>query len=137
LKRILLAASLLLSAVPLAHAADQPDPAPAVAVAQAALQLVDQGKYVESWDHAAPPFQAAVTAEQWAQQMHLLREPFGKLLSRNLAGAKYYTELPGVPDGQYWIVQMQSSFANKKTCTETITLMRVGSDWKMAGYFVR
>ena len=137
IKRIALAVSLLLPLVPVANAADQPDQGPAVAAAQAWVQLVDQGNYADSWDHAAPVFQGAVTAAQWAQQLHILREPFGKLLSRNLAAAKYYTQLPGVPDGHYWIIQMQSSFANKQTCVETITMTQVGKDWKMAGYFVR
>ena len=120
-----------------AYAADQPDQGPAVAAAQAWVQLIDQGNYADSWDHAAPVFQGAVTAAAWAQQLHILREPFGKLLSRNLASAKYYTQLPGVPDGHYWIIQMQSSFTNKQSCVETITMTQVGKDWKMAGYFVR
>jgi hypothetical protein len=127
----------LMVAATVANAADQPDQAPAVAAAQAWVQLIDQGNYADSWDHGAPVFQAAVTAAQWAQQLHILREPLGKLLSRKLASAKYYTELPGVPDGHYWIIQMQSSFTNKQSCVETITLTQVGKDWKAAGYFVR
>jgi Protein of unknown function (DUF4019) len=137
LRKIMLAAALLLPAAPVAYAADQPDPAPAVAAAQAWVQLIDQGNYADSWDHAAPAFQAAVTAAQWAQQLHIWREPLGKLQNRNLGVAKYYTQLPGVPDGHYWIVQMQSSFANKQSCVETITLTQVGNDWKATGYFIR
>lgn len=136
MRRILVFAALILAACG-ANAADQPDQTAAVAAAQAEVQLIDQGNYADSWDHAAPIFQGAVTAAQWAQQLHILREPFGKLLSRSLATAKYYTQLPGVPDGRYWIIQMQSSFTNKQTCVETITMTQVGKDWKMAGYFVR
>lgn len=137
IKSTLLAIGVLMAVASVANAADQPDQGPAVAAAQAWVQLIDQGNYADSWDHASPVFQSAVTAAQWAQQMHILREPFGKLLSRTLASAKYYTQLPGIPDGHYWIIQMQSSFANKQSCVETITLTQVGKDWKMAGYFVR
>ena len=120
-----------------AFAADSQEQVRAVKIAESWLQGIDQGRYADSWSGAAPQFQAAVTAQQWAAQLHIWREPMGKLLSRQLASAKYYTQLPGAPDGQYWIIQEQASFSNKQSAVETVTLMRAGDEWRPAGYFIR
>lgn len=120
-----------------AYAADQADQDVAVKAAAAWLQGIDRGNYADSWSAAAPSFRAAVTAPQWAQQLQAIRAPMGQLISRNLLVAKYYTELPGAPDGQYWVIQEQTAFANKKSAVETITMMRVGKAWMPAGYFIR
>jgi len=50
----------------------------ALAAAQSWLQLVDAGKYVESWHQAAGYFKRAITKEQWKQQIQGVRGPLGK-----------------------------------------------------------
>ncbi|HEV2211978.1 MAG TPA: DUF4019 domain-containing protein [Gammaproteobacteria bacterium] len=135
--RVLLSTLLLSLAAMGVRAADAPDKDVAVKAAAAWLQSIDAGNYADSWSAAAPPFQQAVTASQWAAQLRLVRLPLGQLLSRSLAAAKYYTELPGAPDGQYWVIQEQASFENKKSAVETVTMMHVGNTWMPAGYYIR
>jgi Protein of unknown function (DUF4019) len=48
----------------------------------------------------------------------------GKVNSRTELGAKEYKALPGVPDGEYLVIQFQTDFHNKKSATETLTLSK-------------
>jgi hypothetical protein len=42
------------------------------------------------------------------------RTPLGKIISRTVKSAVYTTNLPGAPDGQYVVIQYESSFEHKK-----------------------
>lgn len=110
----------------------------AIASAEKWLKLVDQGKYIESWKESADYFKLAVSQEQWAQAMKSGREPLGKLISRKVANALYTTSLPGAPDGQYVVIQFNTSFENKKSGIETVTPM-VDKDgrWRVSGYYIK
>ncbi|GAB4178720.1 MAG: hypothetical protein Kow00108_14570 [Calditrichia bacterium] len=102
------------------------------------LQLVDEGKYGESWDKAAGLFKGAVSQEQWNNSLTAARKPLGKLISRKVKSAQYMTTLPGAPDGEYVVFQFESSFANKKEAIETVTvMMEKDGKWKAAGYFIK
>ena len=110
----------------------------AQAAAKAWLALVDAGQYQESWASAASFFKGAVSQEKWRQQMQAFRQPLGKMTSRKLKSAKYTKTLPGAPDGEYVVIQYQTSFAKKKSAVETITPM-LDSDgkWKVSGYYIK
>jgi hypothetical protein len=110
----------------------------AVVAAKSWLKLVDQGGYSESWTEAAGYFKNAVTKEQWEQSMVAVRKPLGKKLSRKLKSKTYSTSLPGAPDGQYVIIQLEISFQNKKASVETITpMLDEDGQWRVAGYFIK
>jgi hypothetical protein len=112
--------------------------AAAVAVAKAWLALVDEGKYAESWDDAAELFQGAVPKGQWVQQLGGARDPLGKVLKRELKSNAYKTSLPGAPDGEYVVVQFETSFANKKAALEIVTpMLEEDGGWRVSGYFIR
>jgi len=110
----------------------------AIASAEKWLKLVDQGKYIESWKESADYFKRAVSQEQWEQAMKSGREPLGKLISRKVANALYTTSLPGAPDGQYVVIQFNTSFENKKSGMETVTPM-IDKDgkWRVSGYYIK
>jgi len=70
--------------------------------------------------------------------MTTYRKPLGNLVSRNLKSAKPSTELPGAPDGQYVVMQFDSSFANKKSAIETVTfVLDQDGQWKAIGYYIK
>jgi hypothetical protein len=52
--------------------------------------------------------------------------------------ARYTRSLPGVPDGEYVVIQYEAHFEHKDGAIETVTprLEKDGS-WKVTGYFVR
>ena len=102
------------------------------------LALVDAGHYATSWDEAAQVFKNAVSKEQWADTLKASRAPLGKMKSRQLKSATYQTSLPGAPDGQYVVIQYESSFEQKTSAVETVTpMMDKDGYWRVSGYFIR
>ena len=102
------------------------------------LELVDEGNYAASWDAAAEYFKARVTKDQWEKAARSVREPLGTLKSRKLLSAKYTRQLPGAPDGEYVVIQYESSFANKASAIETVTpLLDKDGRWRVSGYFIK
>ena len=120
----------------------RPDPAAgvekaAISSAEAWLNAIDAGRYSESWKDADLFFQGAVTGERWAKSMESFRKPLGSLISRNLKSARPMTEIPGAPDGQYALMQFDTSFTSKKSAVETVTFMlEKDGQWRAAGYFI-
>jgi tetratricopeptide (TPR) repeat protein len=114
----------------------------AVKMAQTAagewLALVDDGKYPESWTAASTLFKSAVTADTWTQMLKSGQTPFGKMLSRKLKNAVYRTSLPGAPDGQYVVIQYDTTFENKKDAVETVTpMLDKDGQWRVSGYYIK
>jgi hypothetical protein len=102
------------------------------------LALVDSGKYADSWQEASQPFKASVTKEQWQNAMRASRDPLGKMLSRKLKSATYTKTLPGAPDGEYVVIQYESSFEHKQSAAETVSpMLDKDGKWRVSGYYIR
>jgi hypothetical protein len=101
------------------------------------LALIDSSKYEQSWNEASKLFQEHVTKAQWAKQAKIAREPFGNVVSRSTQVVRFTTSLPGVPDGQYAVLQFHAKFAHKANAVETVTMMRQDGMWKAGGYFIK
>ena len=110
----------------------------ATAAAQAWLGLIDDGHYAPSWDQASELFRQAVSQEKWVSALEGARKPLGKLVSRAIMTVQTPTHLPGAPDGQYAVMQFNTSFANKQSAVETVTFMlEKDGQWRAAGYFIK
>jgi hypothetical protein len=110
----------------------------AVTAAEGWLALVDAGKYGESWKAASGYFKIAVPQGQWEQSLKAVRSPLGKLVSRKLLSKTYMTSLPGAPDGEYLVIQFETSFQNKKSAIEIITPMKEkDGKWRVSGYYIK
>jgi len=108
-----------------------------VAAAEQWLALIDAGNYSESWKQASAILRSAAAESAWDKSMNTFRKPLGALGSRKLKSAQPTTELPGAPDGHYLVMQFESSFASKKSATETVTFMlEKDGQWRAAGYFI-
>ena len=102
------------------------------------LAVVDKGDYTASYEEAASIFKLAVTKEDWLQKVRAARNPLGKVISRKLKGTQYKTSLPGAPDGEYVVIQYDTSFENKRSAVETITpTLDKDAQWRVSGYFIR
>lgn len=118
--------------------ADQAAEKGAVEAAGVWLKVVDGGDYTKSWSTAAQLFKAAVTQQQWGQSMVGVRQPLGKLVSRKLKSKQYATSLPGAPDGEYVVIQFETSFENKRAAIETVTpMLDKDGKWRVSGYFIK
>ncbi len=106
--------------------------------AQSWLVQIDSGNYAKSWKEASAYFQGAVTEKNWTDALNGTRKPLGKLVSRKLNKAQSASSLPGAPDGNYVVMQFDTSFSNKKGAIETVTFVQEkDSKWKAAGYYIK
>ena len=110
----------------------------AVAASGAWLSLVDEGNYAESWNQAAGLFKAAVTKEQWQTMVKAVRLPLGKVVARKLKSKQYTKTLPGAPDGEYVVIQYETTFEQKQSAIETITpMLDKDGKWRISGYYIK
>ena len=125
----------------LASQASAPSPAPSSAAsasqAQKWLMLVDQQNWSESWREAGTIFRSQIPADGWASAIVPVRKPLGAVISRSLAKATKATSLPGVPAGEYEVLEFQTNFAAKRGAIETVVLAKEQAGWKVDGYFIR
>ena len=106
--------------------------------AESWLALVDEGKYADSWNEAAGYFKGAVREEKWQETLQAVRWPLGKVISRELKTKSYHTSLPGAPDGEYVVIQFDTSFENKESAVETVTpMMDKDGKWRVSGYLIK
>lgn len=101
------------------------------------LALIDGRQYLDSWEQAASLFKQQVSADNWLQSISAARQPLGAMISRKLISATYATSLPGAPDGEYVVLQYQTTFRYKKSAVETVTPMLDNKRWRVSGYYVR
>lgn len=110
----------------------------ALAAAQNWLAFVDQSDFDESWNHAAGLFKTVVTQEQWRASLEAAQKPLGKAVSRSFKSAQYAEELPGAPDGNYFVIEYETAFERKKRGAETLVLMLDKDEqWRVSGYFIK
>ena len=110
----------------------------AVLAAEKWLAIIDKGQYDESWKQAAGFFKNAVKQDQWVQSLQAVRKPLGKLISRQVKSRKYTTSLPGAPDGEYVVIEFETSFKNKTSAVETVTpMMERDGSWRVSGYYIK
>ena len=110
----------------------------AVIAAENWLALIDTDDKKESWNQAAALFKSAVTSEQWNDSLRAAQTPLGKVVSRKLKSQRYAEELPGAPDGEYVVIEYETSFEKKKNAVETVVPMKdTNGEWRVSGYFVK
>ncbi|MDB5745360.1 MAG: hypothetical protein JWP72_208 [Massilia sp.] len=116
------------SAVPAAHAQSTlPAAAPAAAPAAPAPSSADTGART-----------AAVTREAWIDVGKSVRAPLGAVKSRRQTSSVFTRTLPGVPEGEYVVIQYATDFASRAGVIETVVPMRqADGSWKVTTYRFR
>lgn len=101
------------------------------------LEVVDSGEYVESWNKAAPFFQTQISSDDWEQALERVRRPLGRVITREVTDSSSHRSLPGVPDGEYIVVVLSTSYEQKSSATETVTMSKADDGWRTVGYFIK
>jgi Protein of unknown function (DUF4019) len=102
------------------------------------LDLIDNSKYADSWSQTTDYFQNNVSQTEWEITLQRVRQPLGNILSRKIESVHSTTSLPGVPDGEYVVLQFNTSLENKHSAVETVTsMLDKNNEWKVAGYFIK
>jgi len=79
-----------------------------------------------------------VGKEQFQKSVEPVRKPLGKVISREVKSKRYTKQLPGAPDGEYVVIQFETSFENKKAAIETVTpMLDKDGVWRVSGYYIK
>ena len=115
-----------------------PSATPAESAALVWLALVDAGNYDQSWSSASSLFRQKISEAHWQSAASSTRVPPGVLKSRTLRSATLQSALPGAPDGQYVVIQFDSSFEHKASAVETVTpVLDADGKWHVSGYYIK
>lgn len=112
----------------------EPESGPA---ARAWVALLDQQRWADSWTAAGTLFKSKLAQDGWAAQVQAVRQPLGSMSARRLLDVTKASSLPGVPDGEYQILQFMTDFEHKRGAVETVILAHEGASWRVDGYFIR
>ena len=101
------------------------------------VKLIDSARYADSWREASTYFRSRVPQKQWVNMVQSVRAPLGALVTRKQRSITFETTLPGAPDGNYAVIVFDTTFQNKASAMEQLTVMADGEKWRAAGYFIR
>ena len=102
------------------------------------LALVDKGELAKSWDEGALVLQLGVRETKWEQLVRSARAPFEPFGARHQIMARYTTDPPNAPPGQYVLLQYQTDVSGGRHVVETVVPTLDGKrGWRVSGYFIR
>ena len=102
------------------------------------LALIDSGKAGAAWDLSSQQLKSAVTRDKFVAGMRDARKPYGKLEARTPERFARSHQMPGVPDGDYVLIEYKARFANGEQLTEHLVWkFEDGEIWRVAGYTFR
>lgn len=113
-------------------ASSETDPVAAARAAEDFLELVDEGRWAESYAATGTQFRALNTLERWTAASEQVRPPLGELLTRNLIANEF---VPAPPQG-YRMIKFASSYANGASQVETLSLAWEDGAWKVVGIVI-
>ena len=137
MKNIIVVLCLFISTLNRAQKLKVVDVATEIAPATSWLEVVDSGKYANSWQQAGVFFQENVPKALWVSKLEEVRAPLGKVQSRQGISRQELTAIPQLPDGEYVILEFQTDFENKADSIETVTLKKSAEQWQVIGYFIQ
>lgn len=109
----------------------------AAQAAQDYVNLLDQGRYGESWDRGSVLFQHTISKKEWNTALTLARKRLGPVRSRTLKDERPAWDPKGLPKGPYMVVEYNTSFQRAPNSGELLTLRRdEDGKWKVLTYKV-
>ena len=101
------------------------------------LQMIDAGKYADSWLIADPYLQKAIPQQDWKEKLIKIRAALGPIVDRSLEDVNFTAATKELPESEFLLLEYNSEF-EVKTMNEVVTVV-LGSDnrWRVVGYFVQ
>jgi len=132
---------------PAAAAAAEPDDASAAVAGMIAaagaeadhwLDLIDHGKFDESWMATAVVLQETITQKEWSADLAARRPKLGRTIMRERKSATYSKTLRGAPTGDYVTVTYLTKFEKTQLVEETLAVAKDAiGQWHVAGYDIQ
>lgn len=101
------------------------------------LEMIDGGRYAESWAEGSALFRSRITERSWESKVQIFHEAVGQIVWRDVLEVTSEADPPGLPRGQYAVVYYKSKFKNKSECREKVTLMMEKGLWRVATYDIK
>jgi hypothetical protein len=102
------------------------------------LDLIDRGKFDESWIAAAVVLQEAITQKEWSADLAARQPKLGRTIMRERKSERYSKTLRGAPTGDYVIVTYLTKFEKTPLVEETLAVARDAiGQWHVAGYDIQ
>jgi len=102
------------------------------------LELVDAGKFKQSWENASPLFKAKTSESDWIKFIDQIRTPRGGIGARYIATAASASSWSDYPDGEYVVLQFYTTFIKKGLAMETVTLVKSQEGaWQFLEYSIK
>ena len=101
------------------------------------LHTIDNGKYVESWHDTDKMFKDQLSSEDWDVALKSVRSPLGEVVTRAEFNYETHSSFPGIPEGEYVVIQYKTEFRNMPGATETLTFSKASGQWRAIGYYIQ
>lgn len=102
------------------------------------LYLVDNGKYMQSWEVSSEHLQKTLPQGKWSEQLAEIRGAVGTIVERVKDDVTYLEAAGDMPDGEYVVIRFNSKFSDKAYVLESVTLhLGAGNEWRVGGYFLK
>jgi len=105
-------------------------------VAQQWLDLVDSGRYSDSWQTASPLFQKAIPEEDWIVKIQAMRKAWGPLEKRSFVRGRYLTDPPNLPKGDYFAMEFRAEFKKIKVTELVVPMKDQTGRWQVSSYSI-
>ncbi|QDH33563.1 DUF4019 domain-containing protein [Porphyrobacter sp. YT40] len=96
------------------------------------LELIDDSRWAESYAATGKQFRKANTLQVWTDVSRRVREPLGKVLTRNLVTNEF---VPAPPEG-YQLVKFASTYADGTQQVESVSLEWEDGVWRVVGIVI-
>ena len=102
------------------------------------LDLIDQGKFDESWMTAAVVLQETIAQKDWSANLTARQPKLGRTIMRERKTESYSKTLRGAPTGDSEPVTFVTKFEKTPLVEETLAVARDAiGQWHVAGYDIK
>lgn len=109
----------------------------ATAAATEFLQMVDSGRYADSWQITAKYLQKKVPLADWETKLMKIRDTFGPLAGRELEDLNFTAPAEELPEQEAILLEYDSRF-KLKAMNEIVTVVHdTDGSWRVVGYFIQ
>lgn len=98
------------------------------------LEIVDSGQYDKSWDETANQTKLTASKKEWHKILDKTRKPLGSVKSRKVADIRTAKDPHNLLPGDYLVMIYKTSFANKESAYELVTLYLQDGQWRVLTY---
>ena len=99
------------------------------------LDLIDHGRYADSWVAAAAVLQEGIPEKQWTADLAARQPKLGRTIMRERKSQSYSKTMRGAPTGDYVVVTYLTKFEKIPLAQETVAVAKDAiGQWHVAGY---